>query len=91
MLGVPLHINSGYRCPAVNAAVGGKIASAHMDGRAADFVPVGMYLREAFDKIKASDLPFDQLIVEYGTWIHVAIARQGVDPRRQVLEIGGKP
>lgn len=87
MLGVPLHINSGYRCPAVNSAVGGKVASAHMDGRAADFVPIGMYLREAFDKIKASDLPWDQLIIEFGTWIHVAIPRQGVDARRQVIEI----
>lgn len=87
MLGVPLHINSGYRSPSVNAAVGGKGNSAHLDGRAADFVPIGMYLRDAFEKIKASDLPFDQLILEYGSWIHVAIARQGVDPRRQVLEI----
>lgn len=87
LLGVPLHINSGYRCPAVNLAVGGKANSAHLDGRAADFVPIGMYLRDAFVKIAASDIPFDQLIVEYGSWIHVAIARQGVDPRREVLEI----
>src|SRR5882672_9303456 len=59
VLGVPLHINSGYRCREVNTAVGGAVNSAHIDGRAADFVPVGIGLRDAFDKIRASGLQFD--------------------------------
>ena len=33
--GIPFHINSGYRCPAHNAAVGGKSDSAHLVGHAA--------------------------------------------------------
>lgn len=32
----PFVINSGFRCPAHNKAVGGKPASAHLEGRAVD-------------------------------------------------------
>lgn len=88
LLNVPMHVNSGYRCPAVNAAVGGKGNSAHLDGRACDFVPIGVSLDHAMGLIRHSGLPFDQLILEYGTWIHIAIARYGVDPRQEVLVIG---
>lgn len=88
LLNVPMHVNSGYRCPAVNAAVGGKGNSAHLDGRACDFVPMGMSLDHAMGLIQHSGLPFDQLILEYGAWIHVSIARTGSDPRGQVLVIG---
>ena len=35
--GKPVVINSGYRCPTHNAAVGGATNSEHMKGRAADF------------------------------------------------------
>ena len=34
--GKPVHINSGYRCPAHNAAVGGASKSRHMEGDASD-------------------------------------------------------
>lgn len=88
LLNVPMHVNSGFRCPAVNAAVGGKANSGHLDGRACDFVPVGMNLNHAMGVIQHSGLPFNQLILEYETWIHVSIARVGVDPRGQVLAIG---
>ena len=87
LLGVPFHVNSGYRSPSVNAAVGGVNGSAHMDGRACDFVPVGLGLNHAFDLLKTSGLPFDQLILEYGAWIHLSVARVGVGPRRMVLVI----
>lgn len=91
MLGTPLHINSGYRSPSVNQAVGGSKASAHMDGRAADFVPEGMNLELAFDQIRLSGLPYDQVILECGAWIHLAIARSGENPRRQALKASGGP
>lgn len=35
-VGAPVIVNSGYRCPAHNAAVGGAKASQHVLGRAAD-------------------------------------------------------
>jgi hypothetical protein len=83
LLGVPLAINSGYRSIAVNRKVGGAKTSQHVKGEAADFVPVGMSVEEAFRKIAASGIPFDQLIEE-GTWIHISY-RTSKPNRRQIL------
>lgn len=90
LLGVPLHIDSGFRCPTLNAAVGGASNSAHLDGRAADIVPETLTLPNAFDAIRASDLPFDQLIIECNAWIHIAVAADG-NPRRECLTASGGP
>lgn len=81
LLGVPIHVNSGYRCEELNSAVGGVSNSAHLEARAADFWPLGFDLAKAFDLIRHSDIIFDQLIFEQ-TWIHLAIAEK---PRREVL------
>lgn len=90
LLGVPLHINSGYRSTRVNAAVGGAHASAHLLGLAADFVPIGLDLREAFDKLRShADLPFDQVIFECAAWIHLAAHADGLTARRQALTATG--
>lgn len=84
LLSVPLHTNSGYRCKLLNTLVGSTAAhSAHLDGRADDLIPIGMDLRAAFDKIHASDLPFDRLIIECGAWLHCAIAKEGEAPLRK--------
>jgi len=91
LLGVPISISSGYRSPLLNRAVGGAPTSAHLYGRAADIVPVGMPLGEAFDRLRRSDLPFDQIITECNAWIHIAIARDGEAPRRQMLSATGSP
>lgn len=80
----PLRINSGYRSPAVNAAIGGAKTSQHMRGQAADTVPLQLALEDAFQAVKASDIPYDQLIIE-PTWIHVSVAPLGKKPRRQTL------
>ena len=90
LLGASLHINSAYRSPKVNAAVGGASTSAHMTGQAVDFIcpAFGTPLEVAIE-IAASDIEFDQLIAE-GSWIHLGIRG---DMRRQVLTAhfnGGK-
>lgn len=74
-LGVSLHISSGYRCPALNSAVGSHPSSAHVLGLAADFTApdYGTPLMIA-QIIAGSAIPFDQLICE-GTWVHLAISR----------------
>lgn len=41
-LGAPITINSGCRCPAYNASIGGATKSQHMLGRAADFTVSGI-------------------------------------------------
>jgi len=71
-------ITSGYRSPALNAAVGGAKDSQHQYGMAADIHVPGMgndklaeYIRDNFD--------FDQVILEFHTagnpssgWVHVS-------------------
>lgn len=88
---VPLKVDDGFRCPAVNAAVGGVANSAHQTGCAADVVPIGISLSEGFDRIRAdASIPFDQCILESGC-IHLACAPVGETPRRQALIRGGSP
>ena len=84
LLGCPMRINSGYRSERVNAHCGGVSTSAHLFARAADFVPVGMPIAEAFERIKHSGIVFDQLILE-PTWIHIGIARTLDTPRQECL------
>lgn len=76
---------SGYRAPAVNLAVGGAASSAHVDGRADDLIIPSLPILVVYETIARADLPIDQLIFEYGRWIHAAIARNGETPRRQLL------
>lgn len=65
--GKPLKVNSGYRCKALNAAVGGVPTSQHVKGEAADIA--------ADDPAKLArlavklGLPFDQMIL-YPTFVH---------------------
>jgi zinc D-Ala-D-Ala carboxypeptidase len=85
----PVFITSGYRAPAVNQAVGGAASSAHMWGGAADFIVpgYGSPLEVArFLATFAESLDFDQLIHEYGGWVHIGRAREG-KARRQLLTI----
>jgi len=48
--GRPITIASGYRCPAHNAAVGGKPTSAHLTGEAADIVCT--FSQDRFDLLR---------------------------------------
>lgn len=94
LLGVSLHIDSGFRSPMVNQAVGSTaVHSAHLDFLAADVVPDGMDLRKAFDLIcvAAPGLPLDQIILECNAWIHLGMAPRGKAPRRQFLLAAGGP
>lgn len=86
--GQPIVVTSGYRCPALNKAVGGVKNSQHMAGEAADIRTVSDKPednRRLFDLCRTLKLPFDQLIDEYGyNWIHVSFSPRN---RRQVLHI----
>src|SRR4051812_43333908 len=68
MLLGPVHINSGYRSPELNAAVGGQPNSQHCEGRAADFILTRFSLQEAPRRIREQHLIYDQLIYEFGGW-----------------------
>lgn len=90
LLGRPVVISSGYRSPALNAAVGGARSSAHLTGLAADFTVPGMTPSEVAKAIANSNIEFDQLIYE-GTWVHIGLSVGA--PRREVLtaHFGGGP
>jgi hypothetical protein len=91
ILGAPVHISSGYRCPELNTRVGGSPRSAHMFGRAADFTcPAFGPARKIVETLKAEMVEFDQLICEYDRWVHFGIHEFDGVPRRQVLEIDAK-
>lgn len=92
LLGVPLHIDSGYRSVMVNTIVGSTAPhSAHLDGLAADVVPIGMSVKDAFDKIQLSLIPFDQMIIECNAWLHLSIAKLDEMIRRQAMTASGFP
>jgi hypothetical protein len=91
MVSCALHVDSGYRSALLNVAVGGAKDSAHLDGRAADLVPIGLDLRTFFDIVRNSTLPFDQVIIECDAWVHVSIAPSGTAPRREALLASGSP
>lgn len=90
----PVRINSWYRSPALNLAVGGSSQSQHCKGEAVDFIcpRFGSPLRICQEIIKNKELiNFDQLILEH-TWVHISFAISSGKPRGQVLSLlnGGK-
>lgn len=72
--GRPIRVNSGYRCPALNKAVGGAITSDHLTGKAADITGGNKSEnKKIFELCKKLDLPYRQLIDEKGfNWVHVS-------------------
>lgn len=81
--GKPLHVNSGYRCPALNRhpKVGGSPTSQHVKGEAAD-IACSQPLQLA-KLAKILNLPYDQMIV-YPTFVHFSHRLKGPQ-RKQVL------
>ena len=88
----PIKIGSGFRCQALNKAVGGVYNSQHLKGQAADLCIDGDLKKgkKWFDYIR-KNLPFDQLIWEHNSkgsyWVHVSYVYPDFGRnRRQVIE-----
>lgn len=82
VLGQPVSVRSGYRCPTLNRAVGGSKNSQHMTGMAADIISPRFGNPLAVCRaIAKSGIVWDQVIHE-GNWCHVSFA---VKPRKQLL------
>ena len=81
----PIIINSGFRSPEVNKAVGGVATSNHLTGCAVDIRCIGMEqaLRYAAILLDISDMSredFDELLIEQKrsvVWIHFAVRPSG--------------
>lgn len=84
--GKPIRVNSGYRCEALNEAIGGSKTSQHCLGEAADITTGSKEENEKLFNYIKDNLPFDQLINESDfSWIHVSY-REG-RLRKQVLAL----
>ena len=78
--GSSINVNSGYRCDALNRAVGGVSTSAHKNGYAADLVPgngkideFGKFVR---DWLVRNRIKFDQVLFETSgktKWVHISL------------------
>lgn len=86
---VPIRISSGYRSKELNSLIKGSSSSQHCKGQAIDIDMDGTSItnRQIFDYIK-DNLPFDQLIYEFGDdinpdWVHVSYVPKG---RRSILK-----
>ena len=86
LLQAPIHINSGYRSPIVNKAVGGVANSQHVTGEAADIICPGF--GTPADVVRAiannKSIPYDQCILEFNSWCHISF---GPLNRHQALVI----
>lgn len=86
-------VNSGYRCAALNKAVGGASTSQHTTGCAADINAGSVAAnRELARLIVRLNLPWCQLINEKDyAWVHISIANDPkTSPKRQILYYNGK-
>lgn len=84
--GGPIYVNSGYRCAALNRAVGGSPGSQHLLGQAAD-VTTGSRQgnRQLYGLLQSLVLPVDQAINEHDyQWLHIS---HGPRHRRQFFSI----
>lgn len=80
--GKPVMINSAFRSPAVNYAVGSKDSSQHRLGCAADIRVPGMTPRQVVNACIAANVPFDQIILEYDSWTHISVSNNSETPPR---------
>ena len=91
LLNAPIYVSSGYRCPELNDLLGSKRTSQHTQGLACDFTSNAYGSPQIiFADIITSDIPFDQLILEFDRWIHISFVEDGGTPRKQALIINGE-
>jgi hypothetical protein len=68
-------VSSGFRCEKLNLIIGGSKTSAHMKGLAADITCPDLTPLELAEFIRdnMADESFDQVIHEFGKWVHVGL------------------
>jgi zinc D-Ala-D-Ala carboxypeptidase len=84
----PIMVNSAFRSKRVNEAVGGKPTSQHCFGCAADIRIPSMTPDQVVRMISMSNLEYDQVISEFGSWTHISVPNTAdTAPRKQALII----
>lgn len=79
-----IKVSSGYRCDRLNNTIGGADSSQHTKGQAADISSPVVTVENLYTDIKQSGIKFDQLIQEFGHWVHISYTSVGIN-RRQCL------
>ena len=88
LLNKPIMLNSGFRSKAVNDSVGSKDTSQHRIGCAADIRVPGMTPKQVVEAVIASNIGYDQIIEEFGSWTHISVPDTAArPPRKQALII----
>ena len=93
--GAPVHINSGYRCPELNMAVGGVKNSQHCRGEAADIRIVSPKQGREWAAWIEDNCRFDQMLLERNksgaVWLHVSCKRDASKNRQSftILKVEG--
>lgn len=89
--GKAIQINSSYRSPLVNKAVGGSKTSQHVNGQAIDFEIPGIDNKVVADWV-GDNLEFDQVILEFYTagdknsgWVHASIKKEGGNRKQRLI------
>ena len=80
-LNAPIIINSGYRSPSHNKAVGGAVRSQHLTGKASDIVVRGYTPKQVFDEIERLINRGEMLqggLKAYNTFVHYDIRKARV-------------
>lgn len=84
----PIWVTSGFRSMDLNRVIKSKDTSYHTYGLAADFTCPGYGdVHQVMRTLAKSSIEFDQLILEHGSWIHIAFPKGTDKPRRQMLSI----
>lgn len=85
--GKPIIVTSGYRSPALNAAVKGSKTSQHMKGQAADITGGSKQEnKKLFEMAQELNLPYCQLIDEKNfSWVHISYDKNNM--KRQILHL----
>ena len=88
-VGAPVHINSGYRCPELNEAVGGVKNSQHCRGEACDIRIASPKQGREWAAWIEDNCRFDQMLLERNKngaeWLHVSCKRD-TEANRQVFK-----
>lgn len=88
----PVKLNSAFRSPAVNVAVGGAKDSQHCKGEAADVEIEGIPNKELAQWI-INNLEYDQVILEFynpmegvnSGWVHVSLRKNGPNRKNKLV------
>ena len=87
-VGSPIRINSFYRSPELNKAIGGSYTSQHCKGQAMDIDDTSCHKTNAeMYKFIKDELDFDQMIWEFGddknpNWVHVSYVSENENRNR---------